>query len=290
MRKLLVLLALLSPLSLSAAEKLHVVTSFSILADMTQQVGGEHIQISTMVGPDADAHTYEPSPDDAKALLKADLVIENGLGFEPWLDRLLASTGAHAPVVVASRGVVPRTLEEDGQKIPDPHAWHNLANAELYVNNIVAALIKADPANASDYRTNSQAYLKKIYALLQESKQQLGNLPANQRNIVTSHDAFGYLGQAYGIHFVAPQGLSTENEPSAADVAKLVQQIRKEHINAVFIENIKDSRLLEQIANESGAQIGGTLYSDALAASGPASTFLGLFAYNMRTLHAALAP
>lgn len=289
MRKLLVLLALLCPLSLSAAEKLHVVTSFSILADITRQVGGEHIEISNMVGPDADAHTYEPSPDDAKALLKAKLVIENGLGFEPWLDRLITSTGTHTTVVVASRGVVPRTLEEDGHKVPDPHAWHNLANAELYVNNIAAALIKADPANANDYRTNSQAYLKKIYALLLEGKQQLGNLPPASRNIVTSHDAFGYLGQAYGIHFIAPQGLSTENEPSAADVAKLIRQMREEQIKAVFIENIKDSRLLQQIANESGAQIGGTLYSDALAASGPASTFLGLFEHNMRTLHQALA-
>ncbi|WP_137817502.1 metal ABC transporter substrate-binding protein [Pseudomonas sp. 2FG] len=289
MRGLVVLLALLLPLSLSAAEKLKVVTSFSILADMTRHIGGEHIQLRKMVGADADAHTYEPTPDDAKALLKADVVIENGLGFEPWLERLIASTASKAKRVVASRGVVPRALDQGGQSMPDPHAWHNLANAELYVNNIAQALSGADPAHAQDYSQNGQAYLQKIYPLLALAKLQLGNLPAGSRNIVTSHDAFGYLGQAYGIRFMAPQGLSTESEPSAAEVAGLIRQIRQEHIKAVFVENIKDSRLLEQIAQESGTQIGGTLYSDALAASGPASTFIGLFEHNLKTLHQALA-
>ncbi|RJG12767.1 metal ABC transporter substrate-binding protein [Pseudomonas cavernicola] len=289
MRGLVVLLALLLPLSLSAAEKLKVVTSFSILADMTAHIGGEHIQLSNMVGADADAHTYEPTPDDAKALLKADVVIENGLGFEPWLDRLIASTASKAKLVVASRGVLPRALDQGGQSIPDPHAWNNLANAELYVNNIAKALSSADPAHAQDYSQNSQAYLQKIYPLLALAKQQLGNLPAGSRNIVTSHDAFGYLGQAYGIRFIAPQGLSTESEPSAAEVAGLIRQVRQQHIKAVFVENIKDSRLLEQIAQESGAQIGGTLYSDALATSGPASSFIGLFEHNLKTLHQALA-
>lgn len=289
MRRSLLLLALLFPLTLSAADKIKVVTSFSILADITRQIGGEHVELSNMVGPDADAHTYEPSPNDAKALLSANLVIENGLGFEPWLDRLMASTGSQAKVVVASAGVVPRSLEEDGHTIPDPHAWHNLANAELYVNNITKALVAADPANKNDYTKAAQAYLQKIYSLLAMAKVKLGKLPANSRNIVTSHDAFGYLGQAYGIHFIAPQGLSTENGPSAAEVAALIKQIREEHITAVFIENIKDSRLLSQIAEESGAKIGGTLYSDALASEGPASSFLGLFEQNMNTLHQALA-
>lgn len=292
MRALLVLFSLLLPLSFTsvqAADKLFVVTSFSILADMTHQVGGEHIQISNMVGPDADAHTYEPTPDDAKALLKAQVIIKNGLGFEPWLDRLVASTETKATVVTASQGVIPRTMVEEGDTIADPHAWHNLANAELYVNNITKALIKADPANKADYEHNSQAYLKKIYHLLAEAKTKLGSLPAGNRRIVTSHDAFGYLGQAYGIDFLAPQGLSTETEPSAADVAKLITQIRQAKVKAVFMENIKDSRLLKQIADESGAHIGGTLYSDALAATGPASTFIGLFEYNLNTLYNALS-
>ncbi|AZD05366.1 metal ABC transporter substrate-binding protein [Pseudomonas chlororaphis] len=292
MRALLVLFSLLLPLSLSpaqAADKLAVVTSFSILADITRQVGGEHIQITDMVGPDADAHTYEPTPDDAKALLKARLIIKNGLGFEPWLDRLVASTGTRATVITASRGVIPRSLDEDGETIPDPHAWHNLANAELYVGNITKALVAADPANKADYERNSQAYLKRIYALLAEAKAKFGALPPGNRKIVTSHDAFGYLGQAYGIDFMAPQGLSTEREPSAAEVAALITQIRNAKVKAVFMENIKDARLLKQIADESGAHIGGTLYSDALAAQGPASTFTGLFEYNLNTLYDALS-
>ncbi|SIR35197.1 MAG: metal ABC transporter substrate-binding protein [Pseudomonas rhizophila] len=288
MRVLLVLFSLMLSLSTSAAEKLQVVTSFSILADMTQEVGGEHIQITNLVGPDADAHTYEPTPDDAKALLSAKLIIKNGLGFEPWLDRLVTSTETSAPVISASRGVIPRSLDEEGETVPDPHAWHNLANAELYVRNITKALETADPAHKADYERNSQAYLKKIYALLADAKAKLGALPPGNRRIVTSHDAFGYLGQAYGIEFIAPQGLSTEREPSAADVAALITQIRQAKVKAVFMENIKDARLLKQIAAESGAHIGGTLYSDALAASGPASTFIGLFEYNLNTLYDAL--
>lgn len=289
MRALLVLFSLMVSMSLSAAEKLQVVTSFSILADMTRQVGKDHIQITNMVGPDADAHTYEPTPDDAKALLKARLIIKNGLGFEPWLDRLVTSTETQAPVITASHGVIPRSLDEDGETVPDPHAWHNLANTELYIANITKALIAADPANSADYERNSQAYLKQVYALLAEAKAKLGSLPPGNRKIVTSHDAFGYLGQAYGIEFMAPQGLSTEREPSAAEVAALITQIRQARVKAVFMENIKDARLLKQIADESGAQIGGTLYSDALAANGPASTFTGLFEYNLNTLYNALS-
>ncbi|WP_273819734.1 MULTISPECIES: metal ABC transporter substrate-binding protein [Pseudomonas] len=294
MRALLVLFSSVLALSLQlssaqAAEKLPVVASFSILRDITQQIGGDHIQVSAMVGPDADAHTYEPTPDDAQALLKAKLIVKNGLEFEPWLDRLVTSTETKAPVVTASKGVLSHTMEEDGQTVPDPHAWHNLANVELYVNNITKALIQVDPAHKDDYTRNSQDYLKQIYRLLAEAKVKLGNLPAGNRRIVTSHDAFGYLGQAYGIQFMAPQGLSTEREPSAAEVAELIRQIRKDKVTAVFMENIKDARLLKQIADESGAKIGGTLYSDALAAEGPASTFIGLFEYNMNTLHAALS-
>ncbi|MFJ2320621.1 metal ABC transporter substrate-binding protein [Pseudomonas sp. NPDC087817] len=289
MRVLLVLFSLMLSMSLSAAEKLPVVTSFSILADMVHHVGGEHIQITNLVGRDADAHTYEPTPDDAKALLKAKLIFKNGLGFEPWLDRLVTSTETKAVIISASHGVIPRSLDEDGETVPDPHAWHNLANAELYIANITKALITADPANKADYERNSQSYLKQIYALLAEAKAKLGSLPPGNRKIVTSHDAFGYLGQAYGIDFMAPQGLSTEREPSAAEVAALITQIRQANVKAVFMENIKDARLLKQIADESGAHIGGTLYSDALAASGPASTFTGLFEYNLNTLYDALS-
>lgn len=201
----------------------------------------------------------------------------------------MTSTETKAAVISASHGVIPRSLDEDGETVPDPHAWHNLANTKLYISNITKALIAADPANKADYERNSQAYLKQIYGLLAEAKAKLGSLPPGNRKIVTSHDAFGYLGQAYGIDFMAPQGLSTEREPSAAEVAALITQIRQAKVKAVFMENIKDARLLKQIADESGAHIGGTLYSDALAATGPASTFAGLFEYNLNTLYDALS-
>lgn len=289
MRALLLLFAFCLPLSLPAAEKPRVVTSFSILADMTRAVGGEHIQLNNLVGPDSDAHTYETTPDDARAVRQAQLVVENGLGFEPWLDRLVKSTETRAQVIQASRGVIPRSLEEDGQTIPDPHAWNNLANADIYVDNIAKALEKLDPANAADYRRNAEAYLKQAHALLAYAKDKLGNLPADRRTLVTSHDAFGYLGQAYGLKLLAPQGLSTEREASATEVAELIRQIREQHIRAVFVENIKDPRLMQQIAEESGAKIGGTLHSDALASEGPASTYLGLYRSNVDTLYQALA-
>lgn len=289
MRVLLLLLAFCLPLSLPAAEKPRVVTSFSILADMTRAVGGEHIQLNNLVGPDSDAHTYETTPDDARAVRQAQLVVENGLGFEPWLDRLVKSTETRAQVIQASHGVIPRSLEEDGQTIPDPHAWNNLANADIYVDNIAKALEKLDPANAADYRRNAEAYLKQAHALLAYAKDKLGNLPADRRTLVTSHDAFGYLGQAYGLTLLAPQGLSTEREASATEVAELIRQIREQHIRAVFVENIKDPRLMQRIAEESGAKIGGTLHSDALASEGPASTYLGLYRSNVDTLYQALA-
>ncbi len=289
MRALLLLFAFCLPLSLPAAEKPRVVTSFSILADMTRAVGGEHIQLNNLVGPDSDAHTYETTPDDARAVRQAQLVVENGLGFEPWLDRLVKSTETRAQVIQASHGVIPRSLEEDGQTIPDPHAWNNLANADIYVDNIAKALEKLDPANAADYRRNAEAYLKQAHALLAYAKDKLGNLPTDRRTLVTSHDAFGYLGQAYGLKLLAPQGLSTEREASATEVAELIRQIREQHIRAVFVENIKDPRLMQQIAEESGAKIGGTLHSDALASEGPASTYLGLYRSNVDTLYQALA-
>jgi zinc/manganese transport system substrate-binding protein len=181
-------------------------------------------------------------------------------------------------------------LDEDGHQVPDPHAWQNLANAEIYVQNIAKALSQADPANATYYGSRRDAYLAQIRSLLSEARAGLGQLPAAQRNIVTSHDAFGYLGQAYNLNFIAPQGLSTEDEPSAAEVAALIRQIRADGVRAVFVENIRDPRLIQQIAAEGGAKVGGTLYSDALASAGPASSYLGMFRHNLDTLLAALRP
>ncbi|MCQ4348075.1 metal ABC transporter substrate-binding protein [Pseudomonas stutzeri] len=290
MRALLVVLTLLLPLPLHAADKPQVVTSFSILADLTREIGGEHIELSNLVGPDEDAHVFEPSPDNVRTLLKADLIVANGLGFEPWLERLLASSEARGQRIDASRGVLPLWLEEDGEKVADPHAWQSLSNAELYVRNIAQALSELDPARANAYAANRDAYLAKLHALLKEANARLASLPASRRKVVTSHDAFGYLGQAWQLQFVAPQGLSTHGEPSAAEVAALIRQLRTEGVRAVFVENIRDPRLVRQIAEEAGARVGGTLYSDALAASGPASTYLGMYQHNLDTLLAALQP
>ncbi|MFF7709374.1 metal ABC transporter solute-binding protein, Zn/Mn family [Pseudomonas sp. NPDC007930] len=287
MRRALLLLALAMPLA-AQAEPVKVLTSFSILADMARQIGGEHIALTNIVGPDSDAHTYETTPSDGRNVQQAALIVENGLDFEPWLDRLVTSTETHAKVIKASDGVQARTMEEDGQTIPDPHAWNSLANARVYADNILKGLDAVDPAHAADYQRNHDAYVAKIDALLKVAASTFNSLPAGNKRIVTSHDAFGYLGQAYGIQFIAPQGISTEREATAADVAGLVRQIREQHIKAVFMENISDSRLLKQIAAESGARVGGTLYSDALAAEGLASTYLGFYRSNIETLGKAL--
>lgn len=290
MRALLALIALLLPLSLPAADKPQVVTSFSILADLTRAVGGEHIALTNLVGPDEDAHVFEPSPEHARTLLQADLIIANGLGFEPWLERLLASSEARGRRIDASQGVLPLWLEEDGEKVADPHAWQSLSNAEIYVRNITQALSQLDPAHADAYAANRDAYLIKLHSLLKTANARIADLPASQRKVVTSHDAFGYLGQAWQLQFIAPQGLSTHDEPSAAEVAALIRQLRSEGVRAVFVENIRDPRLVRQIADEAGARVGGTLYSDALASQGPASTYLGMFQHNLDTLLAALKP
>lgn len=290
MRTLVAALILLLPLSLSAADKLQVVSSFSILADLTKQVGGEHIELINLVGADEDAHLFEPSPQNAKDLLKADLIIANGLGFEPWLERLLNSSQARGKRIDASAGVLPLMLQENGHSVPDPHAWQSLNNGEIYLQNITKALSQHDPANAAAYAIRRDAYLVRLHALREQANRQLNSLPASQRKVVTSHDAFGYFGQAWQLQFIAPQGLSTTDDPSAAEVAQLIRQLRREGVRAVFVENIRDPRLIQQIAAEAGANVGGTLYSDALASQGPASTYLGMFQHNLDTLMTALKP
>ena len=256
MRILIALLTLSLSLCANAEDKLKVVTSFSILADITQQIAGDKLELRNLVGADADAHIYQPSAEDAKAVFAADLIIANGMGFEPWLARLIDSSEAPGTRIDASAGVLPLMLDEDGQQVADPHAWQNLANAEVYVQNIAKALVQADPNNAAHYNAGRDAYLTQIRSLLAEAKTGLGQLPPAQRTIITSHDAFAYLGQAYGLKFIAPQGLSTADEPSAAEVAALIRQIRADGVKAVFVENIRDPRLIEQIANEAGAKIG----------------------------------
>jgi zinc/manganese transport system substrate-binding protein len=278
----------------NAADKVKAVASFSILGDMVRQVGGDRVEVITLVGPDGDAHVYEPTPADAKSLAAAQILFTNGLGFEGWMNRLETSSGFKGKVVVASTGVKPRTMiEEEGGKsetITDPHAWQSLANGKLYVANIRDALIAVDPDGKSAYEANANAYLDAIAKEETDVKAALATLPKDRRKIITSHDAFGYFGAAYGLEIIAPEGVSTESEASAKDVAKIIRQIRQEKIPAVFMENITDHRLLDQIAAETGAKIGGELYTDALSPpDGPASTYLDMFRHNIGTLTAALS-
>ena len=266
-----------------------VVASFSILGDMVRQIGGDRVRVITLVGPDGDAHVYQPVPADARAVAGARLLVVNGLGFEGWIDRLTEASGYKGRVVTATVGVEPLWMADRDRSEIDPHAWQNLANARIYVRNIADGLAAVDPAGAGVYRSNAARYMEEIDAIEAQVREAIDSLPVERRKVVTSHDAFGYLSAAYGIEFHAPVGFSTEAEASAGDVARLIRQIKEEKIPAVFIENISDRRLLDQIVRETGARIGGTLYSDALSkAGGPAGTHLGMMLHNIRTLVAAL--
>jgi zinc/manganese transport system substrate-binding protein len=277
-----------------AADKVKAVASFSILGDMVKQVGGDRVDVTTLVGPNGDAHVFSPTPAGAKMLAGAQIFFVNGLGFEGWMDRLEKSSGFKGELVVASKGVKPQTMvEEDGgesEVITDPHAWQSLANGKIYVANIRDGLIKADPAGKDTYEANAERYLAEIDAEEKAVKQTMASLPPARRRIITSHDAFGYFANAYGLEVIAPEGVTTESEASAQDVAKIIRQIRAEHIPAVFVENVTDRRLLDQIARETGARIGGELYSDALSdKDGPAPTYLDMFRHNIGALTTALS-
>jgi zinc/manganese transport system substrate-binding protein len=293
-----VLAAVLSPVPALAQDqpkdKLKVVASFSILGDLVKNVGGDRVEVAILVGPNGNAHVYAPSPADAKKAADAKLVFVNGLGFEGWLERLVKASGTKAPIIVATKGIKPR--ERVGERDhdhdhgrADPHAWQSVANAKIYVANIRDALTAADPAGKASYDANAAAYLAKLDALEREVRDVIAKIPSERRKIITSHDAFGYFEGAYGIGFIAPQGVSTEAEASARDVAAIIAQIKKQKIAAVFLENVTDPRLVEQIARETGAKIGGTLYSDALTDDkGDATTYIDLIRHNLRQLAAAL--
>ncbi|MEL6550118.1 MAG: zinc ABC transporter substrate-binding protein [Pseudomonadota bacterium] len=367
----LVAASLLAPSVASADEPIPVIATFSILGDMVARIGGEHIALTTLVGPDGDAHVYQPTPQAASAVAGADVLFMNGLEFEGWLERLAEAASFDGDLVVATVGIdaiefsdehddhgdhEEHASDEDhdhdhdhdhgeetasaedhdhdhdhgeetasaedhdhdhgddhdhdheGEQASmeehddhdhdhaghdhgafDPHAWLTIDNAIVYVDNITAGLAQADPENAASYYQNRASYVAELEALEAEIDVMMASIPESRRTVVTSHDAFGYLAAHYGMTFEAPQGLSTESEASAADVAELITQIREEGISAVFVETITDNRLIEQIANETGASIGGTLYSDALSdTDGPAGTYVDMMRHNAMTLSQAL--
>ena len=288
------LAALFVAASARAQDRLKVIASFSILGDLVKNVGGDRVEVATLVGPNGNAHVYAPSPGDAKKVADAKLVFVNGLGFEGWLERLVKASGTKAPIVIATKGIKPleRTGDHDHDHDhgrADPHAWQSVANAKIYVANIRDALIVADPTGKDAYFANAAAYLAKLDALEREVREVIAKIPAERRRVITSHNAFGYFQNAYGVNFIAPQGVSTEAEASAKDVAAIIAQIRKQKVAAVFLENVTDPRLVEQIARETGAKVGGTLYSDALTDDrGDATTYIDLIRHNLRQLASAL--
>jgi len=279
--------ASIAPCAAAEAPPLPVVASFSILADFLREVGGDRVEIATIVGPDGDAHVYQPSPADGRRIAKARLVVVNGLGFEGWIDRLISVAKTGATVVTASKGVAARR-GEDGA---DPHAWQDVSNARIYVENIRDALAAADAARAEAYKTAASVYLAKLAALDAEISRALGAIAPERRRVVSTHDAFGYFGARYGVEFIAPQGVSTEAEASARDIARIVDAVKQHKVAAVFLENVADARLTRRIAAETGARMGGTLYSDALSdAKGPAPSYIAMMRHNVAELTKALAP
>jgi zinc/manganese transport system substrate-binding protein len=282
----LVCLMLVAAAPARAQERLNVVASFSILGDFVKNVGGDRVNVSTLVGPNGDVHVYAPAPADAKKVADAKLLVINGLGLEGWLPRLLQASGSKAPIVTATRGIAPLKLGSDA----DPHAWQSVVDARIYVANIRDALAAADPADAEAFRNQAQAYLAKLDALDREVRDAIAKIPQGRRKVISTHDAFGYFASAYGIDFIAPEGVSTESEASARDIADIITQVKNQKIPAVFLENISDPRLMRRIAAETGASIGGTLYSDSLTdEKGDAPTYIDMVRHNIRTLTGALA-
>jgi len=247
-----------------SAKTLNVMTSFSILGDITQQVGGTHVKVTSLVGPDGDPHTFEPTPQDSAALSKADVVVVNGLELEGWLDRLIKASGFHGTLIVASEGVKTHTMDEDGKSVVDPHAWNSAANGAIYAKNIMDGLIKSDPEDKAALTASGERYIAQLNQLDGWAKKRFSDIPAEKRIVLSSHDAFGYFSNQYHVRFLAPQGLSSESEASAADVAALIEQIKAQHVHTWFMENQLDPRLVKQIANATGAKAGGELYPESL--------------------------
>lgn len=273
----------------AVAKTVEAVASFTVLADVVKNVGGDHVNVKSLVPPNGDPHDYEPTPDDAKSLKAAHVTFLSGEDLEHWFERLVKASGFKGKPVIVSQGIKTAKMDEDGKAVTDPHVWNSIPNVEIWVRNIEAALAKADPEDAADFRANAESYLKQLKELDAYTRGQINAIPKENRKVLTSHDAFGYFGRTYGLTFLSPLGFSTETEASAADVAKLIDQIKQEHVKVYFFENSNDPRLVQQVAGATGAQPGGELYPEALSeADGPAPTYLKMFKYNVDELVGAM--
>jgi len=267
------------------AQPVKVVASTTILADMVRQVGGDDVEVAALVGPNGDAHVFEPGPGEVAKLAVADLLVMNGLDLEGWMTRLVQSSGFKGSVLVATRDITPLVVEHDGVRMKDPHAWQDLMMGRAYVLTIELGLIEADPAHADHYRARAAAYDRVLSNLNKWVKEQIAQVPKAKRTVITSHDAFGYFGEAYGVKFLAPRGLDTEAEPKAGELGDLIKQIRSTGIKALFLENMTETKTADMLVREAGAVIGGTLYVDALSdASGPAASYEAMFLHNVPLL------
>jgi zinc/manganese transport system substrate-binding protein len=274
----------------ACAETLEVVASFTVLADVVKQVGGDHVKVTSLVGSNGDPHEFEPSPADAKNLNAAKVTFVSGEGLEGWMDRLISASGYKGTPVTVSEGINTRTMEEDGNTVTDPHVWNSPVNVKVWVANIEKALADADPADAAAFKANAENYTKKLDGLNAYAHSKFDKVADDRRKVLTSHDAFGYFGREYNVSFLSPLGVSTETEASAAEVAKLIEQIKSEHVKTYFFENSNDPRLVNQVAKATGAEPGGELYVESLSdAKGPAPTYEKMFRYNVDQLAAAMA-
>ncbi len=292
MTRFIFLFSLFISFPLQAKEKIVVVSSFSILGDVVQNIGGDRVTVKNIVGPNADTHIYEPTPQDSKDIVKADLIVINGLKFETWFQRLMKASGYKGPVAVASKGITFHKMMEpqlSKEPVPDPHVWSNAQHVIAWVHNIKEALQKTDPEHAQVYEKNADSYIKELEELDLWVKKQFKGIPKDSCKVITAHDAFNYFEKAYGLLFLSPQGISTMDEPSAHEMVDLIKQIKKEKITTIFVENISSQHLIKQLASETGAKIGGILYSDALSEkdeSGP--TYIKMMRHNVSTLATSL--
>ncbi len=284
-RSLLAVLLLVYALPASAQDKLKVVATFSILGDLVAQVGGDKVDLTVLVGPDTDAHTYQPRPNDLRVLAGAKVLVSNGLGFEGWIDRL-----ADAASFKGTRIVVSQDVPADPGQRTDPHCWQDVACARRYVANIATGLGVADPANAAFYRQRAETYDARLAALEAWIRGTVATVPEDRRKAITGHNSFRYFARAYGVQFEAPRGYSTDSDPSARDMAQLIRQVRAQKIKALFIENMTNPVLIDEIARDSGAVVGPRLYSDALSRpDGPAPTYEAMMRYNVAALVAGMS-
>ena len=274
-------LLLLANAASASESSIRVVTSFSILENLVKELGGENVSVVNLVGRNADAHMYQPKPSDAVAISNAELVVFNGLEFEGWMVRLIENSDYQGKQLIASRGV--DAIKNDNEI--DPHAWQSFYNIGVYIQNITRTLIELRPQYANKFMQRQKQYLNTLNTLEKRLLEKIAKIPPNKRVVVTSHDAFGYLGREFDIRFLAPLGLSLDVEASAEDVAAVIGQIRKQNVKALFVENISNPRLLQLIAAETNVGIGGRLYSDALSeADGPADTYLNMMRHNVESL------